>query len=38
VHITQGGNKYVFEHTTFRRDFYPPAASIGQKASSSQAI
>ena len=24
VHLTQGGRKYAFEHTTFRRDFYPP--------------
>lgn len=23
VHITQDGGRHVFEHTTFRRDFYP---------------
>lgn len=24
VHVTVNGERYAFEHTTFRRDFYPP--------------
>ncbi|MGE5494934.1 MAG: CCA tRNA nucleotidyltransferase [Burkholderiales bacterium] len=32
VHITQGGKKYVFEHTTFRRDFYPPGGEHRPKS------